>query len=90
MTPTFDKIHLRFKLNNINYNHDELNEVAYSLVKEGMPYEKVIGDFLLDWLDDNDYLIIKTSGSTGSPKPIKVSKQAMVNSSISFSSSLSL
>ncbi|MDU8886220.1 AMP-binding protein [Yeosuana sp. MJ-SS3] len=83
MTPTFDKIHLRFKLNGINYNHEELKEVAYSLVKEGVPYEKIIGDFLLDWLDDNDYLIIKTSGSTGFPKPIKVSKQAMVNSSIS-------
>lgn len=83
MTPTFDKIHLRFKLNGINYNHEELKEVAYSLVKEGVPYEKIIGDFLLDWLDDNDYLIIKTSGSTGSPKPIRVSKQAMVNSSIS-------
>lgn len=83
MTPTFDKIHLRFKLNGINYNYEELKEVAYSLVKEGVPYEKIIGDFLLDWLDDNDYLIIKTSGSTGSPKPIKVSKQAMVNSSIS-------
>ncbi|HMC01693.1 MAG TPA: AMP-binding protein [Flavobacteriaceae bacterium] len=83
MTPTFDKIHLRFKLNNNNYNYEELKEVAYSLVKEGVPYEKIIGDFLLDWLDDKDYLVIKTSGSTGTPKPIKVSKQAMVNSSIS-------
>ena len=41
MTPTFDKIHLRFKLNGINYKYDELKEVVYSLVKEGVPYEKI-------------------------------------------------
>jgi len=83
MTPKYDKVHLKFKLNGNNYDHEELKEVAYSLVKEGMPYENIIGDFLLDWLDEKDYLIIKTSGSTGTPKPIKVMKQAMVNSSIS-------
>jgi len=83
MTPKYDKVHLKFKLNGNNYNHSELKEVAYSLVKEGVPYENVIGDFLLDWLDDKDHLVIRTSGSTGIPKSIKVSKQAMVNSSIS-------
>ena len=83
MTPAYDKVHLKFKLNNNHYDHEELKEVAYSLVKEGVPYENVIGDFLLDWLDDKDHLVIKTSGSTGVPKSIKVSKQAMVNSSIS-------
>ncbi|MEH6536106.1 MAG: AMP-binding protein [Psychroserpens sp.] len=82
MTPTFDKIHLRFKLNGTNFNHDELKEVAYSLVKEGEPYEQVIGNFLLDWLDENDYVLTKTSGSTGLPKSIKIKKQQMVNSSV--------
>ncbi len=82
MIPTFDKVHLKFKLNNINYTHEELKEVAYSLVKEGESYEKEAGDFLLDWLNDKDYLSVKSSGSTGIPKDIKVKKQAMVNSSI--------
>ncbi len=82
MTPTFDKIHLKFKLNNTCYNHDELKEVSYSLIKEGEAYEKIIGNFLLDWLDEKDFLYVKTSGSTGNPKLIKVSKQAMVNSAI--------
>lgn len=82
MTPTFDKIHLRFKLNGINFNHSELKEVAYSLVKEGEVYEQVVGNFLLDWLDDNDYVMVNTSGSTGAPKSIKLNKQAMVNSSV--------
>lgn len=82
MTPTFDKIHLRFKLNGINFDHDELKEVAYSLVKEGEAYEKVIGNFLLDWLDEKDYVLTNTSGSTGLPKAIKIKKQQMVNSSV--------
>lgn len=82
MTPTFDKIHLKFKLNGINFNHSELKEVAYSLVKEGEGFEQVIGNFLLDWLDDKDYVMVNTSGSTGVPKLIKLNKQTMVNSSV--------
>jgi len=82
MTPTFDKIHLKFKLNGINFNHDELKEVAYSLVKEGEAYERVVGNFLLDWLDDKAYVFVKTSGSTGLPKTVKLLKKLMVNSAI--------
>lgn len=82
MIPAYNKIHLKFKLNGNNYNHEELKEVAYSLVKEGQPYERVIGDFLLDWLDDKNYIQVKTSGSTGEQKRINISKQAMVNSTI--------
>ncbi|MDG5491854.1 AMP-binding protein [Psychroserpens sp. SPM9] len=82
MIPSFDKIHLKFKLNGTNYNHDELKEVSYSLVKEGEAYEKVVGNFLLDWLDDKDFVLVKTSGSTGIPKTVKLKKQAMVNSAV--------
>lgn len=82
MTPTFDKIHLKFKLNGNHYDKEGLSEVAYSLVKEGEYYEKVMGDFLMDWLDSKNYINVKTSGSTGKPKLMKVSKQAMVNSAV--------
>lgn len=82
MTPTFDKIHYRFKLNANHYTFDELKEVAYSLVKEGALFERVMGEFLMDWLDAKDYIEVKTSGSSGKPKLIKVSKQSMVNSAI--------
>jgi len=83
MIPTYDKIHLKFKLNSNSFTKDELNEVAYSLIKEGEPFERVLGDFLLDWLDGKSFIEVKTSGSTGSSKTIYVSKQAMVNSAIS-------
>lgn len=90
MIPTFDKVHLKFKLNHISYNHEELKEVAYSLIKEGAQFEKNIGDFLLDWLDEKDCIEVKTSGSTGVSKVIQLSKQAMVNSAIATGDYLNL
>jgi O-succinylbenzoic acid--CoA ligase len=45
MTPNFDKIHNRFRLNGKHYTFDDLKEVAYSFIKEGLPFEKEIGDF---------------------------------------------
>ncbi len=82
MTPTYNKVHNKFKLNNITYSHKELKEVAYSFIKEGKQFEKSLGDFLIDWLDSKDYINTKTSGTTGKPKTIKIKKQAMVYSAI--------
>ncbi|MEP3836500.1 MAG: AMP-binding protein [Algibacter sp.] len=82
MTPNYKNVHLKFKLDNLNYKYDDLMEVAYSYVKEGLPYQQELGNFLLDWLDEKDHVIVKTSGSTGKPKKIEIKKQAMVNSAI--------
>ena len=82
MTPHYSKIHNRFKLNGLHYNREALKEVAYSLIKEGESHEKSIGDFLIDWLNDKDFVFVKTSGSTGAPKIIRLQKQTMVNSAI--------
>ena len=82
MIPNYTNVHLKFKLDNLNYKYDDLMEVAYSYVKEGLPYQQELGNFLLDWLDNKDYVITKTSGSTGKPKKLKIKKQAMVNSAI--------
>ena len=82
MTPSYNKIHNRFKFNGLHFNYEDLKEVAYSLIKEGEDYEKVTGNFLMDWLNNNDYLNVNTSGSTGKPKTIKLKKKAMVNSAI--------
>ncbi|WP_299122618.1 AMP-binding protein [uncultured Winogradskyella sp.] len=82
MTPKYNKVHNRFKFNGLHFNFEELKEVAYSLIKEGEPFEKVTGNFLIDWLNSKDFLYVQTSGSTGYPKQIKLKKQAMVNSAI--------
>jgi len=78
----YSEIHNNFKINNSSYLFEELKEVAYSHIKEGLAFERIIGDFLVDWLNDKDFIIAQTSGSTGVPKQIKLYKQAMVNSAI--------
>lgn len=80
--PDFTNIHNRFKLNGHHFDRANLNHVAYTLIKEGKPYEKSVGNFLLDWLDNKDYVTVQTSGSTGTPKRIQISKNKMVNSAI--------
>ena len=82
MTPNYTNVHIQFSLNGFHYNHSDLQELAYSYVKEGAVYEQELGNFLLDWLDGNDYILVKTSGSTGRPKQLKIKKDAMVNSAI--------
>jgi O-succinylbenzoic acid--CoA ligase len=80
LTPNF--VHPRFKLNGFHFSADDLCRVAYSFIKEGDAFEKPIGIFILDWFDNKSHVQMQTSGTTGTPKTIEVSKQAMVNSAI--------
>lgn len=79
---TYNSVHNRFKLNGFHLDRDDLCRVAYSFIKEGDDFEKPVGNFLLDWFDQNDFIEMNTSGSTGIPKKIRVKKQAMVNSAL--------
>ena len=54
----------------------------YDFIKEGLPYQKVIGNFLMDWLNNKDFIKVTTSGSTGNPKVLSIKKQSMVYSAI--------
>lgn len=77
------EIHPDFKINGYHFNRTELYSVAYSYVKEGEAFEEPIGNFLLDWLnDDYDTIKVRTSGSTGDPKVYFIDKQKMVNSAL--------
>ncbi|NAS30098.1 AMP-binding protein [Flavobacteriaceae bacterium R38] len=82
LKPAFKNVHSKFKFNNLSFNREELKEVAYCLVKEGLPFEQSIGDFLIDWLNDKTHVEVQTSGTTGTPKTIRLDKQHMVNSAI--------
>ncbi|SHJ68973.1 AMP-binding protein [Pseudozobellia thermophila] len=77
---SYNALHGQFRLNGNPYSKDELKEVAYSLVKEGEDFERAIGDFLIDWLNDRPTISVQTSGSTGKPKSIVLQKRHMVNS----------
>lgn len=82
-TPHFSKIHNRFLLNGYFYSRDELKQVAYDFIKEGDQYEYFLGDFLLDWLDQSDYIYLKSSNNESENKKILFDKQSLVNSAIS-------
>lgn len=81
-SPSYKKVHKQFKLNGYHLDREELCRYAYSFIKEGEDYAKPVGNFLLDWFDSNDYIEMQTSGTTGTPKTITVSKQAMVESAL--------
>lgn len=80
--PTYHNVHNSFKLNGFHLNKEDLCRVAYSFIKEGEDFEKPVGNFLLEWFDDNSYIDMQTSGSTGVPKTVRISKNAMVESAI--------
>jgi O-succinylbenzoic acid--CoA ligase len=79
---TYKKVHDFFKLNGFHMNSKDLCSLSYYLIKEGDEFEKSIGDFLLDWFDNNHYIDLQTSGTTGVPKVIRIDKQKMVNSAL--------
>ncbi len=82
MDRSYKTLHEQFRFQGSYFTPSVLNDVAYSLIKEGDEEEQKIGDFLMDWLSPHDSLIVRTSGSTGTPKNISLSKQAMVNSAL--------
>lgn len=81
-TPNPNFVHPKFRLNGFNLTVADLCRGAYSFIKEGEAFEKSVGTFILDWFDEKDYIEMQTSGTTGTPKTIRVKKQAMVNSAI--------
>ncbi|MQP25891.1 AMP-binding protein [Flavobacterium sp. LMO8] len=82
MIPNYKNIHNRFKINGVHLDKEALFQLAYIFIKEGEVYEKELGEFLLDWLDDKETIQLTTSGTTGAPKIITINKEAMVNSAI--------
>ncbi|WP_240938600.1 AMP-binding protein [Arenibacter sp. 6A1] len=77
---SYHKVHPKFKFNGHAYQESDLKELGYSLVKEGEDFEKIIGNFLLDWCDGSPMISVHTSGSTGTPKKVFLEKIKMCNS----------
>lgn len=82
MNLSYKVLHKNFKLNGIFLNNEDLFLVAYSFIKEGKEFEKQAGKFILDWLDDNTFIEVSSSGTTGKPNILKIEKQIMVNSAL--------
>ena len=74
-------LHPQFKLNNESFtSSNELKTTAVQLIDSKKGDERTIAKFILEWLDDNNYISVKTSGSTGVPKTIKLHKKHVLNS----------
>lgn len=74
------EIHPDFKLNGKSYTISNLINVAEAMQFEGDEEEKIMADFLLNWLYPKDTILANTSGSTGSPKTITLDKTKMIAS----------
>jgi len=80
--PDYNKVHPNFKWNGVALDKNGLLGLAIDFVKEGKEFEKITGKFLLNWFDNNSFIVVTTSGTTGTPKKIQIDKQAMVLSAM--------
>ena len=87
---THKNVHNYFKINSYHLNNDDLCRLAYSYIKEGDANEQSIGEFLLDWFDNKEYIEMTTSGTTGLPKVVRLQKQAMIQSALATGDFFSL
>lgn len=65
-------------LNGKKYRIDEYESWCYALSSD--EENEKLRQFFKDWADERDFILGKTSGSTGAPKTIKLSKRAMLAS----------
>lgn len=78
----YNSVHPNFKWNGISLDKEKLLLAANDLIKEGNDFERIAGEFLLEWFNANSFIIATSSGTTGIPKKITIDKQAMVNSAL--------
>jgi o-succinylbenzoate---CoA ligase len=75
------KTHTTLTLNGQTRSGDELRTFCNEqLIQQIEDWEKNIYTFILEWLNDKDYIIAHTSGSTGKPKEIQLPKNTLVES----------
>ncbi|MCL9804276.1 AMP-binding protein [Flavobacterium amniphilum] len=82
----YQAIHPDFKFNGSYLSREELCNIALDYLEDDLEYLKNTGSFLLKWFDDNDFIEVQTSGTTGTPKLITVNKIAMYNSAVATGS----
>lgn len=68
----------KIRINNRLYTCENMRELLHSLGNE--PWVISLIDFLINWFDNSSCIEVKTSGSTGEPKVIALTKESMMNS----------
>lgn len=78
------KIHEDLKINGKSYKtKDDLLELALCYLREGKNNKQYlidIANFIMDWIKEDPYIKVTTSGTTGEPKEIYLKKENMENS----------
>jgi len=75
-------MHPSFKINSESFTSISFLDYIKELIFEKEVYLQDIGLFLKEWVDEKEYVIVHTSGSTGVPKEIKLNKAHMHNSAL--------
>lgn len=75
-------MHPTFKINNTCFTEQSFVEFVNKLLISNEVYLQEIGLFLNEWINEKEYISVKTSGSTGVPKDIKLLKRHMKNSAL--------
>lgn len=82
MKVNYITVHSDFKLNGKHFGKEELCALANEIKSSEEEYKQQLAKFILEWFDDNNYVELTTSGTTGAPKIIRLQKSAMVNSAL--------
>jgi O-succinylbenzoic acid--CoA ligase len=68
-------------LNGICYGLAEIHDYCRKgMIESTREWERDLYAFILEWLNKKEYIEAKTSGSTGIPKTIRLSKESMISS----------
>ncbi len=74
------------KINGNSFDQNQLINVCKDYIAlNRKDYYSEVYSFILKWFDDKDYIYLKTSGTTGSPKTISLKKIHLINSAIATS-----
>lgn len=72
------------------YSKEDLFEQKSKLLSSSIPFMSDFWQFVLEWFNDEEFVVAHTSGSTGIPKEVMLLKRHMVNSAITTCDALDL
>ena len=75
-------VHASFRLNGKAYERNALDLTAQQWAVNANEEQQALGHFLMNWLSDDEHIVLHTSGSTGKPKEIQMPKTAMYASAV--------
>ena len=80
MNRALNTLHPEFRLDGVQLSFGQLVKKGQELIEHGRDFEVDIGEFLKEWLSEDQTIAVSTSGSTGTPKIIHLSKSSMIHS----------